>query len=1027
MSLSAPFIQRPVATVMLMVALGLLGLLGYQRLPIAPLPEVDYPTIQVRTGYPGADPGWVESRLTAPLEKQLGQIAGLRRLSSSSGYGLSLITLSFDLGLDLDGAEQQVQSALYNASTLLPQDLPTPPLYFKSNPADAPVLTLILKSPHRPLERLQDLAETRLIQRLSQIQGVGVVDSKRGLRPAIHIRLDPRRLAASGLTIEKVRSSLLEASLNQAKGSFDGEKLALVIEANDQLMTVEDYRNQIIRFSEQSPIRLGDLGEVIEAPENPDQATFVNGVPAVLLEVHRQPGANTLALVDRIRALIPALEESLPADVELSLLADRSKSIRASIDHVERELLVTTGLVVLVLLLFLKRPWLTLIPALSIPLSLAGTFALMKGFGFSLNNLTLMALTIATGFVVDDAIVMLENIVRYLERGLKPLEAALRGAEEIGFTILSLSFALLATLIPLIFMPDLLGRLFREFALTLALAIGVSAVIALSLTPMLAARLRRSALQSSHDRGWLDALIAAYRRSLSRHLDHPRRIHLIFLVTLGLTVSLALLIPKGFFPEQDSGLLSGISETDPGLGFEAQVKRQLEWSQLISTDPDVETVLLGLGIEGSNTVLSRAQFLVELKPRAQRASSSVILKRLRDKGSMIPGTRLRLNNVTDLSLGDTLAGAPYVFSVTGLEVTALRDLAPRLTDALQRLPALREVVSDGQSLQPTLSLGFDRDSAARLGISTRALFETLYDAYGTRHILNRLTQSNQYRVILEVDSPFREDPRGLDSLYLLGNGGGEIPLNTLIRSSVISTPTAISRVNQRPSLEVGFDLQPGYALGEAISAVDRELATLHTEPSFEPAWLGTAEAFLSAFEHEWPLLIAAVIAVYLLLGMLYESYVHPLTILSTLPSAAFGGLVMLWALDGVLDVVALIGFVLLIGLVAKNAIMMIDFALSQMRDAHRSTRLAIEEAAVQRFRPILMTSLAAALAGVPLALGGGVGEELRRPLGLVMIGGLLFSQWMTLYTTPILFVTFDRLRQRIGRGGPLTERQDGPS
>ena len=1024
MSFSDPFIRRPIATLMVMIALALLGKLGFDRLPVAPLPEVEYPTLEVRTAYPGADPRLVEALITAPLEKQLAQISGLKRLSSSSGYGRSVITLSFELGLDLDVADQQIQSALYNASTLLPQDLPTPPMAYKSNPDDAPVLALALSAERLSPSQLQDLAEMRLIQRLSQVSGVGVVDSPQGLRTAIHIQLDPHRLAAAGLGLETVRTKLQELSLNQPKGSFDGSRLARVIDANDQLLTVDEFRAQILSYSAQSPLRLGEVATLVEGPENPDEFLWVDGRPAIILWVHRQPGANTLEVVSDIRKRLPELLEGLPADVRLEILEDRSLSIRASVAQIEHELLLTTALVIAVLFVFLRRPGATLIPALSIPLSLAGTFALMKVFGFSLNNLSLMALTIATGFVVDDAIVMLENIVRHVESGLSPLQAARRGAREIGFTILALTLALLATLIPLLFMPDLLGRLFREFALTLAIAISVSALVALTLTPMLVARIP---LGKPREASIDSALMIRYQRSLHRLLDRPGRIHLGFLLTVALTGLLAWTLPKGFFPIQDTGLIAGISRADPRLGFETLKHQQQSLAERLREDPAVAHVALEIGIEGSHTLLSEARLWLVLKPEDQRDSAEKVIARLQQRAAAEPLLQLSLSSVQDLSLGASLGTTPLFFAIEGLDEGPDTEKVDELLAALGKRPELRAVSRDSAGQAEVLALSIDRDTLARLGLSSRTLMKTLSDAFGRPQVLNRYTPSSQSRVILEVAPPFRTGPDSLNTLYLPAPNGGQIPLGSLVRRSIETGPLAITRVSQRPAVHIGFELAPGRSLDEAVIAIDAVMTDFSAKSPIDLQRLGIVDAFARAFEDEGPLLLAAIVAVYLLLGILYESFVHPLTILSTLPSAALGGLLMLGILGQTLDIVALIGFILLIGIVAKNAIMMIDFALVRQRRSGISARAAIEEAAVLRFRPILMTSLAAFFAGLPLALGGGSGAELREPLGIVMLGGLLVSQLLTLYTTPAIYLAFDRLRSRFNpraSSNPWTSGKD---
>ena len=1015
MKVSTPFIQRPVATSMLMFALLLVGVVGFMRLPVSALPEVEYPTIQVRTFYPGGGPEVIESTITAPLEKQLGQISGLTQMSSSSAYGVSTVTLQFNLDLDIDVAEQQVQAAINTAYTYLPRDLPTPPIYSKSNPADAPVMTLALTSDTLPLIALHDLADTRLAQKIAQLAGVGLVNLNGGLKPAIHIRVNPTSLAAYGISLEELRDSLTLATVNQAKGNFDGPEIAMTILANDQIMTLEDYRNQIVVYRNQGPVRVSDIAEVTEAPENRRQSSMLDEQPAVILAIHRQPGANTLKVVDSIKAILPELEASLPGDIDIHEVADRTLTTRASIRNVEHELLTTIALVVMVIYLFLRNIPATLIPSLSVPLSLAGTFAAMYGLGYSLNNLTLMALTIATGFVVDDAIVMLENIMRYIEKGESPRKAAIQGAGEIGFTILSLTASLIAVLIPLLFMGDVLGRLFREFAMTLTLAILVSALVSLTLTPMLAAFLPQVKKGGAHQEPWrlMREIQVFYEKTLTFALDRSRTVIGLALGLLLLTLGLMMAVPKGFFPVQDVGMLVGITEADPSIGFESMHAHQQELAARILKHPAVESLTSHVGIDGTNTTLNQGRLLITLKPYASRDSALRVIQSLNDAVKSVEGIRLHLQPVQDLTIEDRVSEAQYQFTVEAPESALLETSNPLILEKLAELPEIKDSQSNFAATSRTLQLQIDRDSASRLGVTTEAIAQTLYDAFGQRQIITRYSQINQYRVILEVDARFQSDPESFRNLYIPGANGRSIPLAGLLHEVEIRSRSVIHRQGQFPTATYSFNLNAHASLGDAVGAVKEALSALNLPKSLRVNFQGTARAFQGALDHQLPLLMAAIISVYILLGMLYESYVHPITILSTLPSAAVGALLMLVLLGIDLDIVSLIGIVLLIGIVAKNAIMMIDFAINAQREERLSSRAAIEKAAMLRLRPILMTTMAALLAGVPLALGSGMGEEMRRPLGVVIIGGLIFSQIMTLYTTPCIYLGFDKLSKRM--------------
>ena len=1017
MKVSTPFIQRPVATSMLMFALLLVGVVGFLRLPVSALPEVEYPTIQVRTFYPGGGPEVIESTITAPLEKQLGQISGLTQMSSSSAYGVSTVTLQFNLDLDIDVAEQQVQAAINTAYTYLPRDLPTPPIYSKSNPADAPVMTLALTSDTLPLIAVHDLADTRLAQKIAQLSGVGLVNLNGGLKPAIHIRVNPTSLGAYGISLEELRNSLTLATVNQAKGNFDGPEIAMTILANDQIMTLEDYRNQIVVYRNQGPVRVGDIAEVTEAPENRRQSSRLNDQPAVILAIHRQPGANTIKVVDSIKAILPELEAGLPGDIDIHEVADRTLTTRASIRNVEHELLTTIALVVMVIYLFLRNIPATLIPSLSVPLSLAGTFAAMYALDYSLNNLTLMALTIATGFVVDDAIVMLENIMRHIEKGESPRKAAIEGAGEIGFTILSLTASLIAVLIPLLFMGDVLGRLFREFAMTLTLAILVSALVSLTLTPMLAAFLPKTRHKNQHEEPWafMRSIQAFYERTLAYALDRSRSVNAIAVGLLFLTFGLMFAVPKGFFPVQDVGMLVGITEADPSIGFESMQAHQEALASQILKHPAVDSLTSHVGIDGTNTTLNQGRLMITLKPYESREVANQVIQSLNQAVSGVEGIRLHLQPVQDLTIEDRVSEAQYQFTIEAPEAPLLESWNSLILAKLAGLHDIKDVQSNFASTSRTLTLQIDRDTASRLGVTTEAIAQTLYDAFGQRQIITRYSQINQYRVILEVDARYQSDPESFRNIYLPGANGKPIPLAGLLHEVETRSRSVIHRQGQFPTATFSFNLGDHASLGDAVGAIQRAIRELELPKSLRVDFQGTALAFLGALDNQLPLLIAAILSVYILLGMLYESYVHPITILSTLPSAAVGALLMLLILGIDLDIVSLIGIVLLIGIVAKNAIMMIDFAINAQREEGLSPRAAIHKAAMLRLRPILMTTMAALLAGVPLALGSGMGEEMRRPLGVVIIGGLIFSQIMTLYTTPCIYLGFDILSQRLKR------------
>ncbi len=1023
MSPSRPFILRPVATVLLMVAILLVGIVAYKQLPVSALPQVDYPTIQVVTFYPGASPEVMASSVTAPLERQFGQAPGLTQMTSSSSEGCSVITLRFALELDIDIAEQTVQAAINAATTFLPRDLPNPPIYTKTNPADAPILTLALYSQTLPLAKVEDLADTRLAQKISQLSGVGMVSISGGQKPAIRIQANPTALSALGMNLEDLRMALTQASVNQAKGSFDGSRRAYTIGANDQVLTSEQYRKLIIAYRHGAPVQLSDVADVIDSAENVRQAAWMNDTPAVILNIQRQPGANIIEVVDSIKELLPQLKASLPASVSISILTDRTVTIRASVEDVQFELMLTIGLVVLVIFLFLRNVAATFIPSVAVPLSLIGTFAVMYLLDYSLNNLTLMALTISTGFVVDDAIVMIENIVRYIEEGEPPLQAALKGSEQIGFTIVSLSVSLIAVLIPLLFMGDIVGRLFREFAVTLSLTILVSAIVSLTLTPMMCAKLLRHKPASQH--GWLyrmseaifEGIIRLYGATLRIVLRFQTLTMLVAVATLIATVYLYVVVPKGFFPVQDTGVILGISEAPQSVSFEAMMQRQQALNRAILEDPAVESLSSFIGIDGTNTTVNSGRIQINLKPLEERhISASDIIRRLQPRLADIPGITLFMQPVQDLTVETRVSRTQYQYSLEDPDADELNEWAPKLVNKLQALPQLRDVASDQQSEGLQARVVIDRDTASRLGITPQMVDDALYDAFGQRQISIMFTQLNQYRVVLEVKPEFKDDRQDLKEIYIRSSMGGEAPLSAFTRVEEKQAPLAINHQGQFPVVTISFNLAAGVSLGEAVQAFDAAAKEIGLPPSIQAGFQGTAQAFQGSLKNEPLLILAALITVYIVLGVLYESYIHPITILSTLPSAGVGALWALLLCKTDLSVIGLIGIILLIGIVKKNAIMMIDFALEAERNSDMSPAEAIYEACLLRFRPIMMTTMAALLGGVPLALGSGVGSELRRPLGITIIGGLIFSQILTLYTTPVIYLWFDRLAKRFGAG-----------
>jgi multidrug efflux pump len=1026
MNPSRQFILRPVATSLLMAAILISGIVAYRFLPLSALPEVDYPTIQVVTFYPGASPDVMTSSVTAPLERQFGQMPGLKQMSSTSSGGASIITLQFDLTLSLDIAEQEVQAAINAGGNLLPQDLPAPPVYNKVNPADAPILALGITSKTLPLTQVEDLVDTRLAQKISQVPGVGLVSISGGQRPAVRVQANPKALAANGLGLEDLRTAITAANVNQAKGSFDGPAVASTIDANDQLRSAVDYRSIIIAYRNGAPIYLSDVADVVEGAENVRLAAWMNEAPGVILNIQRQPGANVIETVDSIKQLLPQLREALPAALDVAVLTDRTTTIRASVHDVEFELMLAVALVVMVIFLFLRNLSATIIPSIAVPLSLVGTFGVMYLAGFSINNLTLMALTIATGFVVDDAIVMIENITRYIEEGETPLQAALKGSQQIGFTIISLTFSLIAVLIPLLFMGDVVGRLFREFAITLAVSILISAAVSLTLTPMMCARLLRHTPEEQQGKFYrasgrlFDRAIARYGVMLNWVLDRQFATLLVAAATLVLTVLLYIFVPKGFFPVQDTGVIQGISEAPQSISFSAMAERQQALARVVLADPAVESLSSFIGVDGTNTTLNSGNMLINLKPHAQRnVSASQVIDRLKPQLAQVPDISLFMQPVQDLTIEDRVSRTQYQFTVEDANPDELGVWVHRLMDRLSQVPEIADVATDlqDQGLQALVTI--DRDTAGRLGITPATIDNTIYDAFGQRLVSTIFTQSNQYRVVLEVQPEYRMGPQGLDDLFIASPFGTQVPLGVVSQITELPTPLVVNHLGQFPAATISFNLASGASLGGAVKAIEAAEQEIGLPPSVQTSFQGAALAFRASLGNELLLILAAIVTMYIVLGVLYESYIHPITILSTLPSAGVGALLALLVSRTDLGVISIIGIILLIGIVKKNAIMMIDFALDAERKEGKPPREAIYQACLLRFRPILMTTMSALLAALPLMLGTGVGSELRHPLGITMVGGLIVSQALTLFTTPVIYLTFDRLAQRFNKRRPL--------
>ncbi|MGA2525963.1 MAG: MdtB/MuxB family multidrug efflux RND transporter permease subunit [Smithellaceae bacterium] len=1036
MNPSRPFILRPVATSLFMAAILLAGIIGYHVLPISALPQVDYPTIQIITLYPGASPEVVTSSITAPLERQFGQMPGLNQMSSTSSGGASVITLQFSLSLSLDVAEQEVQAAINAATNFLPTDLPMPPIYSKVNPADAPIMTLAITSKTLPLPKVQDLIDTRVAQKISQLPGVGLVSISGGQKPAVRIKANPKALAAYNLMLEDLRTAIGNANVNEPKGSFDGPELASTIDANDQLKLAAEYEKVIVTYRNGAPVRISDVADVRDDAENVSLAAWSDQTPAVIVNIQRQPGANVIEVVNRIKKLIPQLRSSLPGSVDVIMLTDRTTTIRTSVEDVQFEMMLAVALVVMVIFLFLRNLSATIIPSIAVPLSLVGTFGVMYLFGFSINNLTLMALTISTGFVVDDAIVVIENIARYIEQGLSPMEAALKGSAQIAFTIISLTFSLIAVLIPLLFMGDVVGRLFREFAITLAVAILISAVISLTLTPMMCSKLLRHVPEEKQGRFYhqsglfFERVIARYGKMLTWVLEHQTATLLVAGGTLALTIIMYIYIPKGFFPVQDTGMIIGISEAPQSISFSAMAERQQSLAKLILQDPAVESLSSFIGVDGTNVTLNSGRMMINLIPKNKRnLDASGVIRRLQGRLAAAEGIFLYMQPVQDLTIEDKVSRTQYQFTLECADSDELSLWTRRLVDSISHSPYLTDVASDLQDQGLQAYVDIDRSAAGRLGITTGTIDNVLYDAFGQRLVSTIFTQSNQYRVVLEVKPDYKKGPAALNNLYITSQSGTQVPLGAIAQISEKSTPLVVNHQGQFPCATISFNLAPGESLGNAVSAIEKAEREIGIPISVKTGFQGAALAFSASLTGTLFLILAAIITVYIVLGILYESYIHPVTILSTLPSAGVGALLALMISGTDLGIIGIIGIILLIGIVKKNAIMMIDFALDAERKEGKPPREAIYQAALLRFRPIMMTTMSALLGALPLMIGTGVGSELRHPLGITMVGGLIFSQILTLFTTPVIYLAFDglsrRIRARLSRHSVVADKGDG--
>jgi len=1017
----------------MMAAIMLVGLVAYLQLPVSALPEVDFPTIQIVTFYPGASPDVMASAVTAPLERQFGQVPGLNQMTSISSGGSSVITLQFSLYLSIDVAEQEVQASINAAQSYLPADLPAPPIYSKSNPADAPILTLALTSKSIPLSQVEDLADTRLAQKISQLSGVGLVTIVGGQKPAVRVQANPTQLSAYGMNLEDLRTALQQASVNQAKGNFDGKDLSYQIDANDQLVTSKDYNNLIVAYHNGLPIKLSDVAKAVDGAENTKQAAWMNNTPAIIVNIQRQPGANIIQVVDRITARLPQLKTTLPPSVDVQVLTDRTTTIRASVRDVEFELMLTIALVVMVIFLFLRTIAATIIPSVAVPLSLVGTFGIMYLLGYSLDNLSLMALTISTGFVVDDAIVMIENIVRYIEMGEKPLDAALKGAQQIGFTIMSLTISLVAVLIPLLFMSDIVGRLFREFAVTLSVTILVSAVVSLTLTPMMCSLLLRKSSEEKQGRvarfseHMFDKLVAFYGRTLRWVLDRRAATLAVAVLTLVMTIVLYIIVPKGFFPVQDTGVVQGISQAAQNISFDAMAAKQQELAKTILTNSEVASLSSFIGVDGINTTLNSGRILINLKPLEDRdLNASDVIRRLQPQLERVNDISLFMQPVQDLTVEDRVSRTQYQYTLEDPDPQELQLWTDRLMNKLHSIPILRDLATDQQLAGTAVALVIDRVTAARLGISAEQIDETLYDAFGQRQVSTLFTQLNQYHLVMEATPSFQKNPSRLHDIYVQSTYGGAVPLSAFTHVQTTNAPLSINHQGQFPCVTISFNLAPNASLGEATEAIDNAQKELNMPASVQSAFQGTAASFQASLANEPLLILAALITVYIVLGVLYESYIHPITILSTLPSAGVGAILALMICHQDLSVVSLIGIILLIGIVKKNGIMMVDFALQAEREEGKSTVEAIYQSCMLRFRPIMMTTMTALLGGLPLALGTGTGSELRRPLGISMVGGLILSQILTLYTTPVIYIFMDKFAKKKKEAEPETESTAAP-